>query len=148
MNPPLRTEEDREAIIQGIVDSTITALATDHAPHTQSEKAKGFLHGPFGVVGLETAVAITYGALVESGRLPVMDWLARWTLGPARVLGLPLPSLADGAVADVTLLDVTSEWVVKAAAFAGKSTNTPFEGRKVRGRAVQTFLAGRRTWQS
>lgn len=146
MNPPLRSAADREALIEGLADGTLTCLATDHAPHTAEAKARGFLHAPSGVVGLETAVGVTYTELVKKGRLDLLSWLRAWTTGPAAVLGLPPPSLASGAIADLVLLDLQSEWTVNPAEFATKSRNTPFGGWKLTGRAAATVLGGKITW--
>lgn len=145
MSPPLCTEADRQALIGGLADNTIQALATDHAPHTATAKARGWLQAPFGVVGLETAVGVTYGVLVKSGALPLAEWVRRWTTGPASVLGLPAPTLTDGARADVAVLDLSGEWTVNAAAFLSKSRNTPFQGKALVGRAVYTFCGGKLT---
>ena len=142
MNPPVRSASDRAALVEAICDGTIECFATDHAPHTAAAKSKGFVGAPFGVIGLETAVGVTYTLLVKSGKMPLPDWIARWTLGPARILGQSPPSLAIGAPADFTVLDLSSEWTVHADAFASKSRNTPFEGWSLTGRAVWTFLGG------
>lgn len=146
MNPPLRSAEDREALIAGVVDGTLQAFATDHAPHTAESKNRGFREAPFGVVGLETAVGITYTELVRRGLMDVRTWVERWTEGPARVLGIPPPTLRPGSAADVVLLDLESSWTVRAEAFVSRSRNTPFEGRALFGRAVRTVLGGRTTW--
>jgi dihydroorotase len=143
MNPPVRSEADREALVRGLLDGTISCFATDHAPHTAATKANGFKTAPFGVVGLETAVGVTYTLLVKKGLMSALDWVARWTTGPAGILGRPAPTLAKGAPADVVLLDLDSEWVVNAAKFASKSRNTPFDGWRLTGRAVMTFCGGR-----
>ncbi|OQW97143.1 MAG: hypothetical protein BWK77_02540 [Verrucomicrobia bacterium A1] len=146
MNPPLRSREDREALIEAIVDGTLETFATDHAPHSAAAKGRGFLQAPFGIVGLETAVGITYTELVKRGLLDLTAWVQRWTAGPARILGLPAPSLRPGAAADLVLLDLDSEWTVRAETFLSRSRNTPFAGRKLFGRAVRTILGGRTTW--
>ena len=143
MNPPVRTEADRSALAAGLLDGTISCFATDHAPHTAETKAKGFKGAPFGVLGLETAIGVTYTLLVKKGRMNLMDWVARWTVEPARVLGRPAPSLAPGSAADLVLLDLDSEWVVDANRFASKSRNTPFNGWRLTGQAVMTFCGGR-----
>lgn len=147
MNPPLRSAADRKALVQGIVDGTLQALATDHAPHTAEMKARGFLKAPFGIVGLETAVGVTYTELVATGLMKLGAWVHRWTVGPARVLGLPDPSLKPGAPANIAILDLATTWTVRASEFVSKSRNTPFEGRKLTGRAVRTILQGRSVWQ-
>ena len=143
MNPPLRSAADRAALIQAGRDGTLSCFATDHAPHSADKKARGFLKGPFGLVGLETAIGLTWTELVEKGLLAPMDWLARWTLEPARILGRPAPSLACGAPADLVLIDVTQPWTVDRQQLASKSKNTPFHGRTLRGRAMATLLGGR-----
>jgi len=145
MNPPLGTPSDRERLREGICSGALQAFATDHAPHTAARKRQGFRGAPFGVVGLETAVGVTYTELVLSGQMPAASWLARWTTGPAALLALPAPSLAAGAPADVTVLDVASSWTVRAAEFVSRSANTPFEGRRLTGRPVAVFHRGRRT---
>lgn len=145
MSPPLRSDADRRAIIEGLADNTIMAFATDHAPHTATAKGRGWREAPFGVVGLETAVGVTYTTLVIPGVLSLPVWIRRWTIGPASVLGLPAPTLAEGARADVAVFDLTGEWAVRSDAFVSKSRNTPFEGKPLVGRAVYTFCGGKLT---
>ena len=147
MNPPLRSAADRAALVHAIVDGSLQAFATDHAPHTAAAKARGFLQAPFGIIGLETAVGVTYTELVVSGLMDLGAWIHRWTTGPARVLGLPDPGFKPGAPADVTVLDLNKTWTVRSREFLSKSRNTPFEGRKLAGRAVRTICRGRTTWQ-
>lgn len=146
MSPPLRGAADRDALRAAVCDGTLAALATDHAPHPAAAKARGFRGAPFGIVGLETAVGVTYTLLVKELGLPLLDWLRLWTAGPAEILRRPLPSLGAGAPADVVLLDCETEWTVRAAEFASRSRNTPFEGWRLRGRAAATLCAGRLTW--
>jgi dihydroorotase len=148
MNPPLRGAADRDAILEGVADGTLGALATDHAPHHASAKARGFRAAPFGIVGLETAVGVTFRALVQSGRMSVMEWLRRWTSGPAAILGIEPPSLAPGRPADLVLLDLEHDWDVQPAEFLSRARNTPFDGARCRGRAVCTLLAGRIAWRA
>lgn len=143
MNPPVRSAADRDGLVQGLLDGTISCFATDHAPHTAATKDKGFLTAPFGVVGLETAIGVTYTLLVKNGLMRPLDWVSRWTKAPARILGQPIPTLAAGAVANLVLLDLESEYIVKASDFASKSHNTPFDGWPLTGRAVMTFCDGR-----
>jgi dihydroorotase len=147
MNPPLRSKADREALIDGIVHGHLQAFATDHAPHTAAAKARGFLQAPFGIVGLETAVGVTFTELVATGLMDLGTWVSRWTMGPARVLGLPDPSLKPGTPASIALLDLSSKWTVRARSFLSKSRNTPFEGRELTGRAVRTIYNGVTTWR-
>lgn len=143
MNPPLRSAADREALIAALLDGTLSCFATDHAPHSADKKARGFLKGPFGIVGLETAIGVTWTKLVKNGLLAPLDWAHKWTVEPARILGLPAPSLAPGAVADVVVVDVSTPWRVVAASLESKSKNTPFDGWELHGRARQTILGGR-----
>jgi len=145
MNPPLGRPKDRDALRRAVRDGTVEVFATDHAPHTASRKADGMLSAPFGVIGLETAVGITFN-LVKEGTIDRLTWLRGWTTGPAQILGLPAPSLAPGAPANLTLLDLDSEWVVDSGHFASKSRNTPFNGRKLTGRAVLTMVDGMVAW--
>jgi len=148
MNPPLRSEEDREALRAALLDGTLELFATDHAPHPAARKAEGFLTAPFGVVGLETAVGVTYTELVAPGLMDLRTFVERWTVKPARVLGLAEPTLREGAPANLTVLDLHSPWVVQPEAFASLSRNTPFKGRTLTGRAVLTCCNGITTWQS
>jgi dihydroorotase len=142
MNPPLGSHADRESLVRGIIDGTIACFATDHAPHTAKSKALGFAGAPFGVIGLETAVGVTFSFLVRKGLLSLRDWVARWTTGPAAILGLPTPSLAIGCPANLTLLDLNSEWTVHSDSFASKSRNCPFDGWTLHGQATHTFRNG------
>ncbi len=145
VNPPLRESRDAEALRRGVADGTITVLATDHAPHTPEEKALPFEEAPFGLVGLQTALPLYAEALVAAG---LIDWprlIALMTVEPARLCGLDargLGMLKVGGPADVTVIDPDAEWTVRAAEFAGPSKNTPFDGRRVRGRAVATIVGG------
>lgn len=125
MNPPLGTAEDRAALRQAVLDGTIGCLATDHAPHTAESKARGFSGSPFGVIGLETALAASWKALVVETGMKPLDWAARWTTGPASVLGSPSPSFAVGAPARVSVLS-QEEWIPDFSAFCSRSRNCPF----------------------
>jgi len=142
MNPPLRSEADRQAIRDGLKDGTIDVIATDHAPHALDEKLEEFDRAPFGIVGLETAVGLVFG-LVRDGILTAAELVRRMSLNPAMILKLAGGSLAVGAAADITLLDPNAEWTVDPSQFRSRSRNTPFEGWKLRGRAVQTIVGGR-----
>lgn len=149
MNPPLRTERDRRAIRQALLDGTIQILATDHAPHTSAEKAQGLQEAPWGIIGLETALAVTLTELVHTGDMTLPAALALMTCNPARLFrlrsaeGLPLGVLQVGAAADLTLLDPDKEWVVDPSRFRSKGRNTPFAGRRLRGRSWGVCVAGR-----
>ena len=145
MNPPLGTRADAAVLREAVRDGTIAALATDHAPHTPASKARGFRAAPFGVIGLETAIGVTYGVLVAEGGMPLSDFIARWTTGPASVLRLPPPALAPGRVADLVLLDLKTPWRVDAGRFRSLARNCPFDGATLVGRAVLTVSRGRVT---
>lgn len=145
MNPPLRSEEDRAACIAAIVDGTVDCFATDHAPHTADEKARPFTDAPFGIVGLETALALTITHLVEPGHLSLARAVELWTDAPRRIFGLPEVSLEPGSQADLVLFDPAAEWVVDPSRFHTKGRNTPFAGWTLRGRVLATLLEGRFT---
>ena len=143
MNPPLRAAADVQAIREGLADGTIDAIATDHAPHSQLEKDDlEFDLASNGIVGLETAVPLTL-ELVREGVISPMRAVELLSAGPARIFKLPGGQLAEGALADVTVIDPEVRWTVRAAQFRSKSRNTPFEGREVQGRAVVTVVGGR-----
>ncbi|MDR2849189.1 MAG: dihydroorotase [Verrucomicrobiota bacterium] len=145
MNPPLGTGADVDAIRAAVLDGTLTLFATDHAPHTAETKNHGFLKAAFGVIGLETALGVTWDTLVRrEPALPLLDWVARWTTGPAALLGMPPPTLAPGARADLVLID-PSPWTVRPEAFRSRSRNTPFGGRVLHARPVLTVCEGRTT---
>jgi dihydroorotase len=143
MNPPLRTKRDQEALLEALADGTIDAIATDHAPHALSEKEGEFDQADFGVVGLETAVAVLLDRVVRPGLLDLTTFIARLTQGPARALGLPGGSLAKDAVADLTILDLELEWTTDPSRFLSKSKNSPFGGWKVTGMPWMTIISGR-----
>ncbi len=142
VNPPLRTADDVEGIIESLADGTMDVIATDHAPHHRDEKEREFDLAAFGISGFETALALTLG-LVQKNRLSLLEGLAKWTVNPARIAGLPGGSLADGSPADVTLIDMDAEWTVDPARFLSKGKNTPFAGMKLKGEVVNTFVGGR-----
>lgn len=143
MNPPLRTEADVDAVKQGLVDGTIDAIATDHAPHAQEDKEVELQYAAFGIVGLETAVSLVMTNLVKPGVLSLGEAIAKMTAAPARILGLQAGTLAEGSVADVTVLDPEAGVVVRSADFRSKSRNTPFEGFELMGKPVATIVAGK-----
>ena len=143
MNPPLRSESDRQALIRGVADGTITVIATDHAPHTRTAKLVEFDHAPFGIIGLETAFPVCYTELVASGIITLPQLIAKLTTGPADVLGMKNYSLAYGNPADLTVLDPDEEYVIDKETFKSKSRNTPFDGTKVRGKVKMTIVGGR-----
>ena len=142
MQPPLRSKRDVEAVLEGLLDGTIDCVATDHAPHALSEKEGEFAEAASGVVGLETAVPLLLDRLVRPGRLDLSTFVARMSSGPARVLGLPGGSLAPGAAADITILDLERPFTVDPAAFHSRSRNTPFRGVTGTGAPIMTIVGG------
>ncbi len=146
VNPPLRSEPHRDAIIEGLADGTIDAIATDHAPHAVEEKDIEFQYAPPGLVGLETALALTLGELVIPGHLSLSQAIERLAVTPARILGMEgQGSLAVGSPAHVVVFDAERSWVVDPHRFNSMSRNTPFGGRTVTGKVVHTFFGGVRT---
>lgn len=146
MNPPLGNRADVRALRDAVLDGTLTLFATDHAPHTVESKSKGFRLAPFGVIGLETALGVTWKIMVEEERMPILDWVARWTLGPAALLRQPAPVLAPGAYADLVLIDTHTPWQVNPENFRSLSRNTPFTGWKLNARPLLTVCEGRTTF--
>lgn len=142
MNPPLRTWNDVEAVIEGLRDGTIDTLATDHAPHAPEKKMREIDLAPFGIVGLETLIPITVKSLIEPGHLNWPQVIHKLTVAPASLLGLSKGTLRPGADADVTLIDPEARWTIDPRQFQSKSRNTPFGGWEVRGRAHTVIVAG------
>lgn len=142
MNPPLRSREDMEAIREGLKNDIIDVIATDHAPHTAVEKGTSMRKSPFGIVGLETAAALTYSELVLKDYLTPMQMAEKLSYNPAKIIGSEKGSLAVGSVADMVVFDPKATYTICAEEFAGKSKNTPFDGRKVTGKVVTTIVAG------
>lgn len=142
VNPPLRTEEDVEAVTEGLVDGTLDAISTDHAPHTLEEKQRPLEEAPFGLVGLETSVGVTWTRLVHTGKLSPEAAIAKMTIHPARIMGLDRGTLDIGADADLTLIDPNKKWTVDASRFQSRSKNTPFSGMDLCGKVVLTMTAG------
>jgi dihydroorotase len=143
MNPPLRTEDDRRALVEGLLDGTIDCIATDHAPHARHEKDAPFEEAPFGVTGLETAFAALNTFLVREGEVSLATVLERLSAGPARALGLPVPRIAVGEPANLALLDLEAEWTVREDGFRSRSANSWLLGRTLTGAVVKTVAAGR-----
>lgn len=146
MNPPLRTPKDVEACIQGLEDGTIDMIVTDHAPHSEEEKARGMDRAPFGIVGFETAFPLLYTKFVRTGRWSLAFLLQRMTSDPARVFRLPYGTLETGAPADIVLIDLENERGVDPGKFLTKGRNTPFTGWKLYGWPVLTMVNGQVVW--
>jgi dihydroorotase len=147
MNPPLRSKEDVEALKEGLKNGILDVIATDHAPHSKEEKEKSFLQAPFGIVGLETAFALSYTELVETGMLSPLELAAKLSCNPAGILGIEKGSLKEGRAADIVIAD-TREWYrIDKEAFASLGKNTPFHGREVKGRIKYTLVNGQVVFQ-
>lgn len=147
MNPPLRAHKDLEALREGLKDGTIDVIATDHAPHSVAEKETGLVHAPFGVVGLETAMAVMVTELVHRGVMKLGVLVEALTVRPAKALGIDRGTLAPGSAADVTLLDLEAEWTVEPAEFASKGANTPFLGWHLKGKITDVLVDGRQVYR-
>ena len=142
MNPPLATEDDRQALIDAVRDGTIDCIATDHAPHALEEKEQPFEAAPFGVTGLETAFPVLHTELVLPGLLRLETVVERMTTGPCAAFGLERPRLAVGAVADLALWDLAAEWTVRPERFLSRSANSSFLGRRLAGICLLTLAGG------
>ena len=144
MKPPLRSERDRAALVNGLADGAVDCIASDHAPHHQDEKDVQFNLAPFGILGLETTLSLCLDRLVRPGILSLPRLVELLSTGPARVLGVPGGTLKPGSPADVTVFHPEEEVTIRAAAFRSRSRNSPFDGWQLHGRPVATFLEGRR----
>jgi len=142
MNPPLASRSDRDALIEGLTDGSVDAIATDHAPHHPASKDVEFDHAPFGITGFETALALGLDELVHAGKLSLVRLVELFTTRPARVLGIER-KIAPGEPADLTLFSTDHPWIFRAAESPSKSRNTPFDGRSFRGAPMATIVAGR-----
>jgi dihydroorotase len=148
MNPPLRSQRDIDALLEGIVDGTLDILASDHAPHAGFEKEVEFDAAPFGIIGLETELGLFLDLLVHRHKaIGLARLIEMLTVRPAKLLGLTSGTLSPGEVADITLIDPNLEWTVDANTFQSASRNTPFDGWKLKGRAVRTIVGGETVWQ-
>lgn len=143
VNPPLRTRQDVEAVIAGLKDGTIDAIATDHAPHSAQEKAKPLAEAPSGMVGLEISLGATLTALYHTGEMDLSDILKKMTFNPACILGIPKGRLSLGGEADFTIFDPNETWTVDPEQFASKGRNTPFAGRELKGKVKYTIVGGK-----
>ena len=147
MRPPLRTKRDMESLRQGLADGTIDCIATDHAPHAVEEKNVGLLNAANGIVGLETAVGLILTYLVHPGIISIENALAAWTYKPAQIFGMETKGrLAEGFDADITIIDLDKDWTVDTELFYSKGKNTPFDGCKLKGKAILTMVAGKVVW--
>jgi dihydroorotase len=140
LNPPLRTERDRQALIAALKDGTIDMIATDHAPHSAEEKARPFAEALSGLIGLETALALGVSNLVLPGHLTLPELIGKMTTAPARLYGLDAGYLAEGGPADITIFDDRETWTV--AGFVSKSSNSPFIGQTLTGKVKYTICGG------
>jgi dihydroorotase len=143
MNPPLREEADRAAMLEGLRDGSIDAIATDHAPHHADEKALEFDRAPFGITGLETAVPLCFDRLVHTGIIGLPRLIELLSANPARILGVTGGTLAENGMADITLLAPAATTTIRAARSRSKSRNTPFDGWTLKGAVAATFVGGR-----
>ncbi len=143
MNPPLKTDADRAALVQALRDGTITCIATDHAPHTPAEKSAGLVDAPFGIVGLETALGVVWEKLVHGGAMPERRVMAALTAGPAAVFDMNAGRIAVGGPADLLVFDPDATWTVEPEAFESLGRNTPFAGERLRGRVRDVLVGGR-----
>ena len=146
MNPPLRSREDVEALKEGLREGILEVIATDHAPHSGEEKAKSFREAPFGIVGLETAFALTVTELLHPGYLTARQMVEKLSTNPARILGIDRGSLRVGAMADIVIADPREEYLIDKNSFFSKGKNTPFHGKKVKGKIRYTLVSGRLTY--
>ena len=147
MNPPLRTRADVDACIAGVVDGTIDLLATDHAPHLAEEKELEFPYAPNGILGLECALGLYIKALVTPGHIGWLQLIDRMSTRQAQILRSDRGTLAPGSIADVTIIDPKLNWTVDVGTFKGKSTNCPFDGWDLVGRATHTIVGGAVKWR-
>ena len=142
MNPPLRGREDKEALIRALQENVLEAIATDHAPHSKEEKEQSMLKSPFGIVGSETAFALTVTELIRTGKLSMAELVERMSLQPAKILGIPKGSLQPGMAADITIADANASYTIDPEKFYSKGKNTPFGGKKVYGVISHTIVDG------
>ncbi len=147
MNPPLRAQKDIDQLIEGVADGTITLLASDHAPHAYFEKEVEFDQAPFGILGLETELALFLTILVHQTKaIDIKRLITLYTVNPATLVRLPKGTISPGADADITIIDPDMEWIFKNEESFSHSRNTPFDGRELKGRAVRTIVGGKTVW--
>lgn len=148
MNPPLRSEEDKQALLQGILDGTIDVIATDHAPHSAEEKSKGLAGSAMGVVGLETSFAVLYTKLVKSGFITLEKLIELMSVNPRKIFDLPGGEIKEGEVADLALLDLDAKWIVDPDDFLSMGRATPFEGWQLQGKNIMTMCGGKVVYEA
>lgn len=148
MNPPLRSEEDKQALLQGILDGTIDVIATDHAPHSAEEKSKGLAGSAMGVVGLETSFAVLYTKLVKSGFITLEKLIELMSVNPRKIFDLPGGEIKEGEVADLALLDLDAKWCVNPDDFLSMGRATPFEGWQLQGKNIMTMCGGKVVYEA
>lgn len=148
MNPPLRSEEDEQALLQGILDGTIDVIATDHAPHSAEEKSKGLAGSAMGVVGLETSFAVLYTKLVKSGFITLEKLIELMSVNPRKIFDLPGGEIKEGEVADLALLDLDAKWCVNPDDFLSMGRATPFEGWQLQGKNIMTMCGGKTVYEA
>ena len=147
VNPPLRTQDDNEALIEGVIDGTIDCIVTDHAPHAPWEKDCEFEEAPFGMIGLETSLALIWTQLVEPGVISLNRMIELMAINPRRILGVEKVSFVEGSTADIAIFDPEAKWTVDTDSFASKSLNSPFMGAELTGRVTDVYLGGYATLQ-
>ena len=148
MNPPLRSKLDRDALIKGLADGTFDCIATDHAPHTKDDKAKGFLRAPFGIVGLETSFSLSYTELVKKGVLTFKELVEKLSVNPAKILKIDRGDISEGKTADIAIADLSEEYRIDTSQFKGKSNNCPYNGLSVTGRIKMTICSGKVVYEA
>lgn len=148
MNPPLRTKEDMEALKAGLADGTMEVISTDHAPHSAEEKQGSIRKAPFGIVGLETCVPLTVAELVDKGLITPLQMAEKMSYNPAKILGIDKGTIQEGKKADITIIDPKATYTIDKNTFISKGKNTPFHGRKVKGKVMTTIFEGRIVYQN
>lgn len=143
MNPPLRSDEDRKALIEGVLDGTLDTFATDHAPHTNEEKSRSIVEAPFGIIGFETAIPLYLETFYHTKKLSPLEFIKKLTVNPASVMSIPRGSISIGDIADVTIIDPEKEWTYDVSQSLSKSRNTPFNNKKLKGKSVFTIVNGK-----
>ena len=147
MNPPLREEKDKEAIIQGLKDGTIDSIITDHAPHTDEEKSKGLATAPNGIIGFETALPAEIMNLVDPGHIDYLNLVRLTSYTPSKLLKIDRGTIEEGKIADITIFDPNKEYIYLKENIVSKSKNSPFIGKKLKGKVKYTIVSGRIVYQ-